>query len=288
MAYYITEVAVKGFANTLRHVFQQGTSLLLPHVTYDGMIGEDMAIDFVGKIDPIAISGRLQDTELTDPEFSRRWVTPVTYAATVPAEQRDMARMLADPRPSLLEAMRRGFYRKMDYAILAAADAAAKSGKAGSTTTSYSSSNTVAVGAANITLAKIGSAKKILRDNDCEIDYDPMVLCLGSSQEAALIGLSTLQSEDYVAQGAIKTGKVPPLFGFTPVVSTLVGVDSSSYRKCFFWMKSAMEFRMLTPLTVTVNQRPDKNNLWQLQVTADFGAVRTQEAGVGMILCAES
>lgn len=288
----ITEVAVKSFANTLRHVFQQGTSLLLPYVTYDGMIGEDLAIDFVGTLDPIAISGRLQDTELTDPDFTRRWVTPVTYATTVPAEARDMARMLADPRPSLLESMKRGFFRKMDTAIITAADAAAKSGKAGSTTTSYSSSNTVAVNlggsAENITLAKIAKAKEILRTNEVELDYETMVLCLGAKQESALIALSTLQSEDYVATGAIKTGKVPPLFGFDPIVSNRVGVDSSSYRKCFFWVKSAMEFRMLTPLTVTVNQRPDKNNLWQLQVTADFGAVRTQEAGVGMILCSES
>lgn len=294
MAYtgLIDDVAVKTFGDSIRHAFGQAQSKLMSCVTYDGMVGEELSIDFIGAVDPQLRVARNQATVVQDFTFDRRWVVPATYEFATVAEERDMARMLANPRPAMIEEIKRGFYRKADEIIIAAFDAAAKIGKAGASTASYVTTYDVAVNYSgsneNMTLDKLAQAAANLQLQDVDFDYEQVYFLLHSKSKGALLQDDQLKSSDFVTQSVLQTGKIPMLYGMQPVVSNKTGVDGSSYRKCFVWAKSAMEFRMLQPLQLIVNQRADLNNAWQLYMRADFGAVRTQEAGVLKILCAES
>jgi len=108
----------------------------------------------------------------------------------------DKVRMLADPTSAYARSAANAMGRAMDDVIITAATGSASTGKSGSTSTALPSSNIVAAGSADMTIAKLLSAKKILD----EADVDPSIkryIAVAPAQIEALLGITSVTSSDF-------------------------------------------------------------------------------------------
>ena len=96
-------------------------------------------------------------------------------------DDQDKIRMLSDPTSVYAKAAAAGIGRAMDDTIIAAFNASASTGKAGTTSTALPAGNIIAHGSAGLTVAKLISAKKLLDAGSVE----PYQTCLLYTSDAA-------------------------------------------------------------------------------------------------------
>lgn len=292
----ISEAWVKEFADNLRHVLQQKSSLFRDKVTVETLVaGEEAAFDYLEDSEAVERVARHQATAIQELEFSKRWCVPKTCDWHTLLDKRDVKRMLTDPSSRMLENAVMALNRKMDKIIVAAFYASAKTGKAGDGTANFDSSNMVVAvdvvdsgtaAATGMNMTKIRTAEKLMETYYSE--EGDLFLAMAPLQKSQVLGNTQAISADYVQRGAVETGKLPKLYGFTPVIYNGLPTDASSYRECYFWNRSCMGVKILEDINIEINVRSDLSNARQLSVSMDVGAVRLQEKGVGRILCSES
>tara|TARA_Y100000114_G_C11741994_1_gene319495 strand:+ start:656 stop:1045 length:390 start_codon:yes stop_codon:yes gene_type:complete len=108
----------------------------------------------------------------------------------------DKVRMLIDPTSTYAEAAAAAIGRAMDDAIIEAATGTAKTGKSGGTSTTMLSANQIANGSADLTLAKLITAKKTLDLGSVDPSI-PRHIAVGPDQIEALLNSTTVTSSDF-------------------------------------------------------------------------------------------
>ena len=198
----------------------------------------------------------------------------------------DKVRMLIDPTSTYARAAAAAMGRAMDDSIISAATGTAKTGKAGATSTAIGSGQQIAHGSADLTLAKLLSAKKIL-DNG---SVDPSIkryIVVGPAQIEALLGVTQVTSSDYNSVKALVQGDIDTFMGFKFITSTRLSV-ASNIRKCFAWAEDGIKLAVGKDVVAKIDERSDKSYSTQVFYSATFGSVRMEEAKVVQIDCDES
>jgi len=198
----------------------------------------------------------------------------------------DKVRMLADPTSAYARSAANAMGRAMDDVIITAATGTAKTGKAGSTSTALPASNIVAHGSADMTIAKLLSAKKILD----EADVDPSIkryIAVAPAQIEALLGITSVTSSDFNTVKALAQGEVNSFLGFEFITSTRLAV-ASNIRTCFAWAEDGIKMGVGKDIVSRIEERADKSYSTQVYYCAQFGATRMEEDKVVSILCDES
>jgi|TARA_R100000329_G_C7600943_1_gene213135 ABC-type Fe3+ transport system substrate-binding protein len=112
----------------------------------------------------------------------------------------DKVRMLIDPTSSYARAAAAAIGRAMDDAVIDALGGTAKTGKEGSTSTSFPSTQKIAHGSGGLTIAKLVNAKKLLDANSVDPSIKRFIV-VSPEQIEDLLNSTTVTSSDFNTVG---------------------------------------------------------------------------------------
>ena len=286
MSTQITTAFVNQFSSNVQLLSQQKGSLLRGSVSEESVTGEKAFFDQVGSSAAIKRTSRHADTMIQDTPHSRRMVTMDTYEWADLVDDSDKVRMLIDPTSTYAQAAAAAMGRAMDDSIIAAATGTSKTGSSGGTSTDMVSGNIIAHGSADLTLAKLIQAKKILDEGSVDASI-PRYIAVAPAQIEALLGTTQVQSADFNSIKSLVQGEVDTFMGFKFIMSTRLAV-ASNIRTCFAWAEDGLKLAVGKDVMAKIDERADKSYATQVFYCSTFGSTRMEEAKVVSVLCDES
>jgi hypothetical protein len=286
MSAQITTAFSQQFSTNVQLLSQQRGSILRGGVSEESVTGEKAFFDQVGAAAAVKRTSRHGDTPVVETPHSRRMVTMDSYEWADLIDDVDKVKMLIDPTSTYAQAAAAAMGRAMDDAIITAATGSSKTGKSGSTSTSMLAANQIANGSADLTVAKLIQAKKIL-DNGSVDPSIPRHIAVGPDQIEALLNTTSVTSSDFNTVKALVQGEVNTFMGFQFHMSTRLG-KSGNIRTCFAWAEDGIKLAVGKDVMSRIDERSDKSYSTQVYYCATFGATRMEEAKVVQIDCDES
>lgn len=287
MSFEVTTAFVQQYSTNVGLLLQQRGSRLRDCVTVGSYTGKAAkAVEQIGSVTAQARTSRHADTPLISTPHDARWVHPTDYEWADMIDDQDKLRMLIDPTSPY--AMNGAFAlgRAMDSLIITAALGTSLTGENGSTSTAFDTANQqIAVGATGLTIAKLRAAKKILMQNEVDVESDPLYIAVTATQLDELLGTTEVTSADYNTVKALVQGTVDSFMGFKFIHTELLGLDGSGDRRCIAWAKSGLHLGMWNDINTKISERADKSYATQVYVKGTFGATRTEEGKVVEIIC---
>jgi len=288
MSFEVNTAFVQQYSTNVGLLLQQRGSKLRECVTMGSYTGKAAkAVEQIGSVTAQKRTSRHSDTPLISTPHDARWVFPTDYEWADLIDDQDKLRMLIDPTSPYAQNGAYALGRAMDTDIISAALGTSKTGENGTTSTAFSASQTIAAGAAGLTVAKLREAKKILLANEVDVENDPLYIAVTAKQLDDMLGTTQVTSADYNTVKALVQGQVDTFMGFKFVQTELLGVDSSSDRRVIAWAKSGVHCGIWNDISGKVTERADKSYSNQVYVKGTFGATRTEEGKVVEILCSE-
>lgn len=287
MSTQVTTAFVNQFSSNIQMLSQQMGSLLRNAVDVETVNGEKAFFDQVGSAAAQLRTTRHADTPLIDTPHSRRMLTLADYEYADLIDDQDKVRMLVDPTSTYARAAAAAMGRAMDDVIVTAAFADASTGKDGSTTTAFDTTNNqIAAGAAGLTLAKLIEAKEILDSGDVDPSI-PRYIAVSPKQVTDLLNNTTVTSSDYNTVKALAMGEINSFVGFQFIVTNRLGVDVSSNRRVIAWAQDGIKLGIGKEPVARIDERSDKSYATQVYYAMTLGATRMEEKKVVEVLCAE-
>jgi hypothetical protein len=286
MSTQITTAFSQQFSANVQLLSQQTGSILRGGVEEESVTGEKAFFDQVGAAAAVKRTSRHQDTPMVDTPHSRRMVTMDSYEWADLIDDADKVRMLIDPTSTYARAAAAAMGRAMDDAIIEAATGTSKTGKSGGTSTTLPSAQQIASGSADLTLAKLIQAKKILDSNSVDPSI-PRHIAVSPDQIEALLNTTTVTSSDFNTVKALVQGEINTFLGFQFHVSNRLA-KSGNDRTCFAWAQDGIKLAVGKDVESRIDERADKSYSTQVYYCASFGATRMEEDKVVSIICDES
>ena len=287
MSNQITTAVVNQFSSNIQMLSQQMGSLLRNAVDVETVNGEKAFFDQVGSAAAVLRTSRHADTPLIDTPHSRRMVTLSDYEYADLIDDQDKVRLLVDPTSTYARAAAAAMGRAMDDVIISAALGTAYTGKDGSTSTAFDTSNNqIAAGGGGLTLAKLIEAKEILDSGDVDPSIPRYIAC-SPKQISDLLNNTTVTSSDYNTVKALAMGEINSFVGFNFIVTNRLGVDGSSNRRVIAWAMDGIKAAIGKEPTARIDERADKSYATQIYYSMTLGATRMEEKKVVEVLCAE-
>ena len=289
MSSQVNAAFVQKFRDNFIHLSQQKGSKLRESVrVHTDVVGKYDHFDRIGQTSAQLITSRHADTPTVDTPHSRRRVTLADYNWADLVDRADEIKMLSSPASEYMKAGVWAMGRTMDDIIITAFNGSATSVSSDDSTSSVSfdSNNQIAHGSADLSLAKVIQAAKILADNDVDPDEERYAV-VGPAQIEAMLNTSTVTSSDYNSIRLLMKGEIDTFMGFKWITSTRLP-KSGNYRKAFFYAKSAMGLSVGLDVVTSIDKRPDKNNSMQPYAQMSLGSTRIEEAKIVEVSCDES
>ena len=289
MSSQVNAAFVQKFRDNFIHLSQQKGSKLRESVrVHTDIVGKYDHFDRIGQTSAQLITSRHADTPTVDTPHSRRRVTLADYNWADLVDRADEIKMLSSPASEYMKAGVWAMGRTMDDIIITAFNGSATSVSSDDSTSSVSfdSNNQIAHGSADLSLAKVIQAAKILADNDVDPDEERYAV-VGPAQIEAMLNTSTVTSSDYNSIRLLMKGEIDTFMGFKWITSTRLP-KSGNYRKVFFYAKSAMGLSVGLDVVTSIDKRPDKNNSMQPYAQMSLGSTRIEEAKIVEVSCDES
>ena len=289
MSSQVNAAFVQKFRDNFIHLSQQKGSKLRESVrVHTDVVGKYDHFDRIGQTSAQLITSRHADTPTVDTPHSRRRVTLADYNWADLVDRADEIKMLSSPASEYMKAGVWAMGRTMDDIIITAFNGSATSVSSDDSTSSVSfdSNNQIAHGSADLSLAKVIQAAKILADNDVDPDEERYAV-VGPAQIEAMLNSSTVTSSDYNSIRLLMKGEIDTFMGFKWITSTRLP-KSGNHRKAFFYAKSAMGLSVGLDVVTSIDKRPDKNNSMQPYAQMSLGSTRIEEAKIVEVSCDES
>jgi hypothetical protein len=289
MSFEVSTAFVQQYTTNVGLLLQQRGSKLRSSVSVGSYVGKAAkAVEQIGPVTAQARTTRHGDTPLISTPHDARWVFPTDYEWADLVDDQDKLRMLIDPTSPYAINGAYALGRAMDKLIIDAALGTSKTGENGTTNTAFDTANQqIAVGATGLTIAKLREAKKILMENEVDVDVDPLYIAVTAKQLDDLLGTTEVTSSDFNTVKALVQGTINSFMGFQFVHTELLGVNSSSNRRVIAWAQSGLHLGLWNDVNSRISERDDKSYSTQVYVKGTFGATRTEEGKVVEILCAE-
>lgn len=286
---------VQQYASNIELLLQQKDSRLKGLVMNGSHVGEQASpVDQIGAIEMQEPAGRFAPIGRVDASVDRRWVLPNDYDLPQLVHSFDELRLLQDPKSSFVANAVAAANRRFDNTIIDAFFADAKTGKTGSTTTSFLSANQVAVtmgaaAATGLNVKKLREAKKILMSYDIDLNSEEIYCAITAKQHDDLLAEAQVVSTDFNEKPVLSEGKVIRFLGINFIHTELLDVDTNSYRRLPVWVKSGMHLGQWGSMSTSIDKRADLSGQpWQAYVKMTIGATRLNEEKVIEIKCSES
>jgi hypothetical protein len=284
--YSVPEHHVSMFTGNVRARLSKMGGLLSGLVTRGSYRGEKVqVVNFIGEVEFIERDTPYADTKLTELEHTSRWISGKEYDAAVLIDRLDTLKMIYDPTSPYVESFRRAAARKFDEIIMDSFFAVAKSGKTGSVDTPYYTGNTIVNGGTGFTVAKLRSLRKLIKKRHVDLRSTTPLIAVNAEAIDDLLAETVVGSFDYNAVKPLVDGEVGRFMGFNFVPyedwnGKGIALGGGSVRTSPVWIPEAMHFGLWDDLIITINNRPDKNNIKQIHGTFTAGATRLEEQKV--------
>ena len=287
MSVQITTAFVEQYKSNVFHLAQQKGSKLRDAVRSETVTGKSHFFERIGDTAALKRTSRHSDTPRVDTPHSRRKVTMDDYDWADLVDQEDKVRMLISPQSEYAQAGAWAMGRAMDDALIAAATGTAYGGVSGGTSVSLPSSQKVVHGSANLTIAKLLDAKKILDENETDPE-EPRYLVCSANQLSDFLNINEVKSSDFNTIKALVQGEIDTYLGFKFIRSERLGLDSSSNRQVLAFCQSAIGLAVGSDIQTKISERADKNYATQVFLSMNIGATRIEDEKMVEIACTES
>ncbi len=286
----ITTAFVQQYKDNITQLVQQKMTKLRGTVRVDtDFTGEFKFYDQLGSTKMVLKTTRNQDTPSIDPDHKRRRIGKADYLHNVLLDKEDQLSMIVDPKSAYSESASMAAGRQIDDVIIAAFNADAPTGKTGSGTESFDSDNQIAVGGAGLTKIKLLSAKKLL--DNADVESEDRFCVVTPNQIEDLLKTTEVTSGDFNTVRALVNGEIDTWIGFKFIsisTSRLPVLSGTSNRGIYCYHRNAMQLAIQKEPSVRIDERPDKNYLWQVFMSMTIGSVRLEEARIIQVACSES
>jgi hypothetical protein len=295
MADNIASVYAVQYGTNISLLLQQKGSKLRTSVqtgSYKGKASE--VVTQYGATAARAVSTRYQPIVPVNTPNNRRWVFPEDFDWADLIDNFDKLRLLADPQSAYAQNGLYAMGRAMDDVIISGMLGDNKTGEAGGTTTQFDTSNQrvavnyAASGNVGLTVDKLREARRILMENEVDLDAEPLYCAISAEQHDDLLGQIQVVSSDFNGDTPVmKDGKVMQFLGINFIHTERLPL-SSTFRRCPVWVPSGVHLGMWNDIMSDITQRRDlSSHPYQIYLMGTFGATRTEEKKVVDILCAE-
>lgn len=295
MADNIASVYAVQYGTNISLLLQQKGSKLRQAVqtgSYKGKQSE--VVTQYGATSARAVSTRYQPIIPVNTPNNRRWVFPEDYDWADLIDNFDKLRLLADPQSAYSQNGLYAMGRAIDDVIISGIFGTNKTGEAGGTNTTFDTSNQqvavnyAAAGNVGLTVDKLREARRILMENEVDLDAEPAYCAISAEQHDDLLGQLQVTNADFNTDAPVlQDGKVTRFLGIN-FIHTERLPTSSGFRRCPVWVPSGVHLGMWNDITSNVTQRRDlSSHPFQVYLMGTFGATRTEEKKVVDILCAE-
>jgi hypothetical protein len=278
-------------------LYQQRLARLRPWCQIEsGIVGQSKSVERMGKAEAYDITSRHADTKFVEVPHSRRWIDLQDKGWAELVDKLDKVRLLADPTQGYAMQAVNALNRQTDDIIINAARGNAR------TNTGLSvlpTTQKIAVGGANLTLAKLLTTKEILDTNEVDDDASmaadgqsaneqtARVFVVNSRMLTNLYGTTEIKSVDYNSVKALAQGAIDTFLGFKFVRSERLPKDATATTGyALAWSRSCIALGIGQEISTSVDRRPDKNNAWQVFADMSIGAARIEDEGVVECACA--
>lgn len=289
---------VQQYTSNVQLLLQQKGSKLRGAVMSATQTGKQaVAVDQWGAVAAAKRLGRYQPLLPQDTPADRRWVFPNDYDWNDLIDNFDKLRMISDPQSSYVTNGTYAMGRAIDDEIISGLLGDNKTGESGATSTgtlaAFNSGSQLVgtnIGGANsnLNLDKLRNAKKILMQNEVDVDNDPLFIAMTASQHDALLAETQVVSLDYNTKPVLVDGRITSFMGFNFVTLERLP-KAATVRSCIAWAKSGAHLGLWEDIKTDVRQRADLSSLpWQVYVEGTFGATRLEEKKVVQINCTEA
>jgi hypothetical protein len=295
MADNIASVYAVQYGTNISLLLQQKGSKLRTSVqtgSYKGKASE--VVTQYGATAARAVSTRYSPIVPVNTPNARRWVFPEDFDWADLIDNFDKLRLLADPQSAYAQNGLYAMGRAMDDVIISGMLGDNKTGEAGGTTTGFDTTNQrvavnyAAAGNVGLTVDKLREARRILMENEVDLDAEPVYCAISAEQHDDLLGQIQVVSSDFNSDTPVmKDGKVMQFLGINFIHSERLPL-SSTFRRCPVWVPSGVHLGMWNDIMSDITQRRDlSSHPYQVYLMGTFGATRTEEKKVVDILCAE-
>lgn len=281
----ITTAFVKQFGTNLDMLVQQKGSKLRNAVRVEsGITGEEAYFDQLGKTAAVQKTTRNSDTPLVKSDHYRRRVSLYTYEWADLLDKEDQIMMLIDPTSQYANNAAWALGRAIDDLLFAEFYGTAYTGKAGGTSTSFTSANQIAAGSTGLTLTKLLAAKELLDEADCDPD-EPRFIAVTPGLITDLLNTTEVKSADYNTVKALASGQIDTFLGFKFIVSNRLDNYTTSTPRAPVWVKSGILLAIGKDITTRIDVRSDKSYATQVYASMTVGATRMEEEKCVEIFC---
>lgn len=280
---------------------QQKGSILRPYVTQEELKGEKRHFERVKPTTAVRIDSKYGDTPLIHTEFDRRTVHGQEYVWADMLDWQDNLNLFIDPTSDIVRMGGYALGRIIDDIIIAnGLDGVAYEGKEGLTQVAFPDSQKIPItlggeGGANIGLNvdKLMEARSSFGKKDIDLDSpeNELIIAVSQTQMDDLLRGVDIKNSLYDAMKDLYTGRTNKFLGFTFVRCnrlTRAASGGGYSRKCAAWCKSGVVLCVPQEITMSVKQRPDKNDNWQALAKMKAGATRIEDDKVVQIFCQEA
>lgn len=248
---------------------------------------------------------RKAETIPVNPTLDFRWLLKAFYELVNDYDESDAENLgeLILPTGAWVEDHAAAYSRLKDQVIVDAALGNAVTGEAGTSTTALPAGQMIAAGGTGLTVAKLRSARQILRESNLEgtrlpgQDSGPSssnaVLVTTSEQITNLLSDPQVTSADYNTVRALVDGNVDTFMGFKfEVLDTQTGVQVglpkvSTTRSCVAFIKGAIQATLGT-IKTHIDIIPTQSHKTQVRSTCEAAANRLHDEAVVQIDCIET
>jgi len=279
MAATITASYIDQFSDNLHHLVEQRGSKLRSSVKVEMAKGEKHFFDRLGSFEASEITQRLENTNLIDPNHTRRMASVARYEASTYLDDIDKLKMLIDPSSDYAIKLARAHGRKLDDIIIDAMLGTASTGRDGSGSTAFDTANQqIAHGSTGFTVAKFNQALRILEGNDVDVDDVKLYLALGARGVEDLFAENNVVSFDFQNSKALSDGKMPSFRGVNIIRTQRITDETAdtTYRGILY-TEDAVKVAIAKDLEVKAAERADLNFVQQISTYMMYGAVRMEE-----------
>lgn len=301
-SYSVPEHHVKMYTANVRQSLNKKGGLLLGTVSSGSYSGDkSQVVNFIGPVEFVERSTVYADTKLTELEHTSRWISGTEYDCAVLVDRLDTLKMIYDPTSPYVERFREAAARKMDEIVMAKFFATAKAGKEGTDIVAFPNRDIIPHGGTRMSVAKLRALRKLIKKRHVDLRTVRPTIAVTSEQVDDLLGEVAVTSADYAAVKPLVDGEVSAFMGFTFLpyedngdatngrgIPTEAVAGPATIRDCPVWVPDGMHFGAWDGLTITINNRPDKNNIKQIHGTFTAGATRLEEGKVFQLQCVET
>lgn len=279
---------IQTFSDNLEMLSQQMGAKLAPFCRTETATPGQKSHRMLSQIEKSTVSERTNRAETIDNStvsYDGRWVYWKRYHQDTIVDDIDIKQTNITPEGMIARSFVAAMNRQQDTDFTTAFFGTAKTDETGGTSTVFDTNNVVAVtegvgSATGLNVAKLRAAKKILLENDVDLDFETPYLAIAPKQHDDLLALTQVVSTDFNDRPILgQDGMVRRFLGMNIIISTLLPADSNSYRRNPVWVPSGMGRAMWKELSGDMRRLPNyKGNPTLIEAEMQLGFTRLEEA----------